>query len=112
MNESRNGVFPVAQSKTGLKYLDYSCQLIDIIKRKDHKKDREDVAVNTIEREYKERMDALTPKERMARAASMHQWAREMIARQITSDEGPIGSERLKWLIALRQYGADSTIRE
>jgi hypothetical protein len=68
--------------------------------------------MNTIEREYMKRVDALTPKERMARAASMYQWAREIIARQITSNEGPVSSERLKWLIAMRQYGSDSTMRK
>jgi hypothetical protein len=68
--------------------------------------------MNTIEREYVKRVDALTPKERMARAASMYQWAREIIGRQITSDDGPVSSERLKWLIAMRQYGADSTMRK
>jgi hypothetical protein len=68
--------------------------------------------MNTIESEYMKRIDALTPKERMARAASMYQWAREVIARQIISNDGPVSSERLKWLIAMRQYGADSTMRE
>lgn len=68
--------------------------------------------MNTIEREYMKRVDALTPKERMARAVSMYQWAREIISRQITSNDGPVSSERLKWLIAMRQYGADSTMRK
>ena len=68
--------------------------------------------MDTIEKEYKKRIDALTPKERMARSASMYQWAREIIARQIASNDGPVSSERLKWLIAMRQYGADSTMRE
>jgi hypothetical protein len=70
------------------------------------------LAMNTIESEYRKRIDALTPKERMARAASMYQWTREIIARQITSNEGPVSPERLKWLIAMRQYGSDSTMRK
>jgi hypothetical protein len=64
------------------------------------------------ESEYFDRMDALTPKERVARAASMFQWARETIARLIVSDLGPMSPERLKWLVAMRQYGADKTTRE
>ena len=68
--------------------------------------------MNIIEKEYEKRMDALTPKERMARAASMHRWSREVIARQITLDAGNVGSERLKWLVALREYGADSMTRD
>jgi hypothetical protein len=61
---------------------------------------------------YLDRMDALTPKERVARAASMFQWVRETIARQILSDLGPMSPEKLKWMVAMRQYGADQTIRE
>ena len=68
--------------------------------------------MNIIEKEYEKRMDALTPRERMARAASMYQWSREIIARQITLNEGPVSAERLKWLIAMRQYGTDLTTRE
>jgi hypothetical protein len=65
-----------------------------------------------IESKYLDRMDALTPKERVARAASMFQWAREIIARQILSDLGPMSPERLKWMVAMRQYGADKTTRD
>jgi len=65
-----------------------------------------------VESKYLERMDALTPKERVARAASMFQWARETIARQILTDSGPMSPERLKWMVAMRQYGADKTTRE
>ena len=67
--------------------------------------------MNGIELEYRKRIDALTPKERMARAASMYRWVREIISRPIKSKEGPVSSERLKWLVALRQYGTDSTTR-
>lgn len=65
-----------------------------------------------IELTYRKRIDVLTPKERVARAASMFQWTREAIARQIVSDLGPMSPERLKWLVAMRQYGADSATRE
>jgi hypothetical protein len=70
------------------------------------------VAVDFIELKYRERIDALTPKERVARAALMFRWAREAIARQLVADLGPMSSDRLKWLVALRQYGADSATRE
>ena len=65
-----------------------------------------------IEKEYEKRMHALSPKERIARAEAMYHWSREIIARQITLNEGPVGAERLKWLVAMRQYGADSTTLE
>jgi hypothetical protein len=42
----------------------------------------------------------------------MLQWAREAIARQIVSDLGPMSPERLKWMVAMRQYGADREIRQ
>jgi hypothetical protein len=68
-------------------------------------------AVNSVELKYRERIGALTPRERIARATSLFQWTREAIARQIVADLGPISSEGLKWLVALRQYGADTTTR-
>lgn len=68
--------------------------------------------MSLVESRYLDRMDALTPKERVARAASMFQWAREIIARQILSDLGPMSPERLKWMVAMRQYGAEKTTRE
>jgi hypothetical protein len=70
------------------------------------------MAVDIIELKYRERIDALAPRERVARAASIFQWAREAIARQIVADSGPMSSERLKWLVALHQYGADSATRK
>jgi DNA-directed RNA polymerase subunit F len=66
-------------------------------------------AVNSVEAKYLERIDALTPKERIARATSIFRWTREAIARRIVADLGPISSEKLKWLVAMRQYGADRT---
>ncbi len=41
----------------------------------------------------------------------MFQWARELIGRQIIAAKGPMSAERLKWEIALRQYGSDPTAR-
>lgn len=64
-----------------------------------------------VERKYQERIDSLTPKERVERAAAMFQWARETIARQIVAESGPMSAERLKWLVALRQYGAEPPVR-
>jgi|WetSurMetagenome_2_1015567.scaffolds.fasta_scaffold63323_3 hypothetical protein len=71
-----------------------------------------DTLMDFIELKYRELIDALPPKERVARAASLFQWTREAIARQITADLGPINPERLKLLVALRQYGADSAVEK
>jgi hypothetical protein len=65
-----------------------------------------------VEAKYQERIGELTPKQRVARTASMFEWAREAIARQIVADMGTISAERLKWLVAHRQYRASSEIRK
>lgn len=57
-----------------------------------------------IEQVYRDRMDALTPIQRMERCAAMFQWTREMLARQIVSEKGPMSAERLRWEVARRQY--------
>lgn len=67
--------------------------------------------MSLVEQKYQERMDALTPMERVARAGAMLQWTRETIARQIVAESGPMSSERLKWLVAMRQYGSDPVTR-
>lgn len=56
-------------------------------------------------------MDALSPKERVARSVALFNWAREMIARQILAERGPMSPERLKWEVALRQYGSEPSVR-
>ena len=69
------------------------------------------MAASLVERKYQERIDALTPKARVARAAAMLQWARQTIARQIVAESGPMNPKRLKWLVAMRQYGSDPALR-
>ncbi len=64
----------------------------------------------TIEAEYQSRMDALTGKQRIARSMAMLKWTREMIARQILAQEGPMSDERLRWEVALRLYASDSAV--
>jgi hypothetical protein len=67
--------------------------------------------MSTIDREYEARMDALPVKERVARSMAMLKWTRDMIARQIIAESGPMSNERLKWEVALRLYGADKITR-
>lgn len=67
--------------------------------------------MSLVQRKYEERIEAMAPKERVARAVAMFQWARETIARQIIADSGPASSERIKWLVALRQYAAEPAVR-
>ena len=68
-------------------------------------------AVNIVKVEYRKRIDAMTISQRIQRAAEMLVWARRFVARQILAEQGSISEERLKWEVALRQYGADPVAR-
>lgn len=63
-----------------------------------------------VEAEYQARMKALTGTERVARSMAMLKWTREMIARQIVAQEGPMSDERLQWKVALRLYAGDAAV--
>lgn len=64
-----------------------------------------------VEQQYNSRMDALTPRERLARCAAMLKWTRNLLARQIVAELGEVPEERLKWEVARRMYGADPVAR-
>jgi hypothetical protein len=64
---------------------------------------------STVEHLNQQHIEALSPKARLERCAAMLQWTREMLARQIESEIGPVSSERLKWEVAKRLYVADAT---
>ena len=69
---------------------------------------------STTEAKYWSLIDALCPKERVARAAAMFQWSREMFARQFirerTAEGTTISDEELKWHVALRMYGSEPAV--
>ena len=69
-----------------------------------------DVA-NSVEFEYRRRIDAMTIAERVQRAADLLAWRRGFIARQILAERGSLSQERLEWEVALRRYGADPIAR-
>ncbi len=60
-----------------------------------------------IEQTYQDRMHALSSQERVARSLAMLQWTREILARQIQAERGPLPHEQLKWEVALRLYGSE-----
>jgi len=64
-----------------------------------------------VEQHYQDQMDALSPKERVERAIAMAKWTRELLSRQIMSEKGTLSAEQLKWEVALRLYGADTSAR-
>jgi hypothetical protein len=62
---------------------------------------------SNIEQQYQSRMDALSPRERLARCTAMLKWTRDLIARRVIDELGEMPDERLKWEVAQRMYGAD-----
>lgn len=63
--------------------------------------------MSSIEEEYDRRIAEMTPRERMRRAEAMLRFARDLIAREIQREEGPLDSEIVKWKVAARMYGSD-----
>lgn len=67
--------------------------------------------MSLVEREYQARIDAMSIPEKMQRSMAMLQWAREMLAREILAQDPNMSQERLKWEVALRQYGGEPGAR-
>lgn len=70
-----------------------------------------DVPQSELEARFRAAQDALPPHVRVARAAAMFAWARDLIGRQIVADRGPLSPARLKWETAMRMYGSDAVAR-
>ena len=67
--------------------------------------------ISSVEQEYQKRIGELTSVERVDRASAMFQWTREMLARRVVDELGPVSPERLKWEVALRLYGDEPAVR-
>jgi hypothetical protein len=65
-----------------------------------------------VELEYRARIDAMSVVERVRRAEALFNWSRDFLARSILATWGSMPDERLKWEVALRQYGAHLGVRE
>jgi len=70
------------------------------------------VQQSELEARFRAVQDALPPHVRVARAASMFAWARDLIGREIVAQRGPLSAERLKWETAMRMYGSDASSRK
>lgn len=70
-----------------------------------------DALSSPIAAEYERRLAAMTPAERMARSAALLAWAREVTARRIVAERGPMSPERLRWEVALEHYGDHPVMR-
>jgi len=66
---------------------------------------------HSVEALYRERIDRMTIAERVQRAADLFAWSRGFVERQVVAESGALSNERLKWEVALRQYGADPVVR-
>jgi len=64
-----------------------------------------------VEARYRARIDSMSIAERVQRAADLFAWSRGFVTRQLFSELGPVTPERLKWEVALRQYGSDPRVR-
>ncbi|MFO1096493.1 MAG: hypothetical protein U0992_24775 [Planctomycetaceae bacterium] len=67
--------------------------------------------MSEIEEIYRQRVDAMTVAEKFERMHALLYWARDLYARQLREELGDVSEERLKWEIALRQYGSDMRTR-
>ncbi|MGE0377518.1 MAG: hypothetical protein AB7Q45_19085 [Planctomycetaceae bacterium] len=65
-----------------------------------------------VEEAYRRAVDAMTPAEKFARMHALLNWARDLYARQLREKLGDVTEERIKWEVALRQYGFDRRTRE
>ena len=66
---------------------------------------------SALEARFQAAQDALPPHVRVARAAAMFTWARDMIGRDIVARSGPLSAARIKWETAMRLYGSDAVSR-
>ena len=68
--------------------------------------------MSLVEDAYRKAVDAMTPAQKFARMHGMLSWVRDLYARQLRAELGDVSEERLKWEVALRQYGGDRRTRE
>jgi len=57
-----------------------------------------------VELEYRRRIQAMSPEEKIARSAAMLAWTRQQMARKILAEFPGLSEEALKWKVALKLY--------
>ena len=65
----------------------------------------------TLEDEYRARVEAMSPRERISRAESLFAWSRGLLTRSLVAAHGPLSDEQLRWELALRHYGTERRTR-
>ncbi len=66
--------------------------------------------MSLVEREYQRLVDAMTPVQRMGRAAKLWLWSQQVIARRLVNELGPMSPEELKWQNLRHRYGHTSQL--
>lgn len=64
-----------------------------------------------VEAEYRARVAAMSPAERMRRSEELFRWSREFIVRAILGEKGPMSDRALQLEVAHRVYGSDPRMR-
>ena len=64
-----------------------------------------------LEAQFRAAQDFMPPHVRVARAAAMFAWARDLTSREIVARTGPLSDARLTWETAMRMYGSDAMSR-
>ena len=67
--------------------------------------------MNSIEQHYQAAIDAMSPKQRVAKAVELFHWSREFIGRQVRAENPDASEKRLKLLVALRMYGGEASMK-
>ena len=60
--------------------------------------------------EYQRRVDAMAPKEKIARVAAMLAWTRQQMAARIRRDQPELSEEQVKWHVALELYESEPEV--
>lgn len=68
--------------------------------------------MSLVEDAYRRAVDAMTPAQKLSRMHALLYWARDLYSRQLREELGDVSDERLKWEVALRQYGGERQARE
>lgn len=64
----------------------------------------------SVEEIYRERVEALSPADRVARMAAVTAWVRNQMRRSLLAADPDLSSEQIKWKVASKLYGQDTEL--
>ena len=92
------GVEPLRHPKSGIPYTGHRV----LPRLEDH--GARTVTASEIDLEYRRRLKAMSPAEKIARTAAMLAWTRQQMARRIRDAEPDLSDQEVKWRVALKLY--------